>query len=149
MTAVDPVPAEFFINDLATVVVTIVAAQSQPFPALTLVADPEQWEMIDLLQLFHLRWDARHEGVVSGDRPVTIEIRLADDVDRAPLPDDPAALAAFVAAAGGRDVEPWRDAQRWYALNVTEEIDLPPELATLGEVRSGFSTVWADTPTDV
>lgn len=144
MIDIDPVPAEFFINDEATVAVTIVAAQTEPDVALTLQADPAHWETIDLLQLFQLRWDARHEGVVSGERPVWIEIKPASDVDVDPLPDDPAGLAAFVAAAGGRDEEPWRDAQRWYALSVTEAVDLPPELAALGEVRSGFATVWAD-----
>lgn len=144
MIDIDPVPAEFFINDEATVAVTIVAAQPGPVPALTLQAEPAQWEMIDLLQLFHLRWDARHEGAVSGERPVDIVIALAHDVDPAPLPDDPAALAAYVAGAEGRDQVPWRDQQRWFAREVTEAVDLPPELAPLGDVRSGFATVWAD-----
>lgn len=144
MTAIAPTPAEFFINDVATVAVDIVGAVPGGEPTLTLAADPSAWETIDLLQLFNLRWDARHEGAVAGDAGVEIVVRLDVDVDTSALPTDPGELAAFVAAAGGRDETPWRDARRWFALEVTEAVDVPAELAELGEVRSGFTTTWAD-----
>jgi len=146
VTDVGPVHVEFLINDVATVPVDIVAATTGARPALTLAAGPAEWETIDLLQLFNLRWDVRHDGAVSGGQPVQIVVALDPEIDAGELPGTPDELAAFVAAAGARDEQPWRDSQRWFALEVTEQIDLPAELAALGEVRSGFTTSWGDAP---
>jgi hypothetical protein len=35
-----------------------------------------------------------------------------------------------------------RSTVNWYALEVTEPVPLPPELAAKGEVRQGFTTTW-------
>lgn len=106
---------------------------------LLIEVDPEQWEMIDLVMLFHLRWDVRGDGEVSGDRPVQLELRLDPSLaDSAADVDLPTGLARL-------DPEhPLLSTQSWYALEATEAVDLPPSLAGKGELRSGFSTTWVE-----
>jgi len=143
-TLAAPVPVAFHINEVATVPVTIVAAGTDGgLPALTVEADPSVWESIDLGILFHLGWDQRGDGEVSGALPVQIVIRIDPDaVDPSELPADADALAAAVAAAP--DDSPLRFHASWYALEVTEPVELPAELAAAGDVRTGFTTIWAD-----
>jgi hypothetical protein len=132
---------DFQLNEFATVSTQALALRrAGDTVELTVAVEPEQWETIDLLELFHLGLAHRHEGSVSGAQPVQIELRLDPAVAAglAELPADPEAVTA--APAGS----PLRDNTSWYALAVTEAVDLPPGMTELGEVRSGFATAWAD-----
>ncbi len=105
---------------------------------ITVDADPATWETIDLAMLFNLRWDVRNDGVISGDTPVQIVLRLdAELVDQLPDGDPVEALASLDAD------HPLRSNTNWYALEVTEAVELPPSLAGTGDLRSGFTTNWA------
>jgi hypothetical protein len=135
------VAIDFQLNEFATVSTQAVAiAPGSDTIVLTVEAAPEQWETIDLLEMFHLGLAQRHEGSVSGTQPVQIELRLDPSI-AAGVGELPADLAAIAAAPEG---SPLRENTSWYALAVTEAVDLPPEMAQLGAVRSGFTTVWAD-----
>ena len=139
MNAAAPIVVEFAFNEFATVSGTLVTAAPD---ALTVEFAPDVWEQIDLLQLFHLRWDVRGDGSVSGTGPVQIELRL-DPALAATR--DPGDLGEVVAAA--TDESPLRQQVSWYARSVTEAVDLPPDLAEMGEVRAGFATTWGDPAT--
>lgn len=131
----------FSVNPAFGVEGTLVEGPTDADGALRLIVEfaPDDWETIDMLMLFHLGWDERHDGSVSGTRPVQVEMRLDPEVAAATGPlDGPDELAALA------DDHPARNQANWYALNVTEAVDLPPELAGAGDVRSGFSTVWSD-----
>jgi hypothetical protein len=133
-----PYPVTFRIPSGADLPVRVLSATADEAGARLLIeADPEQWQLIDLVMLFHLRWDVRSEGEVSGDRPVQLELRVDPElVDVAADLDLPGALA-------GLDPQhPLLSTQSWYALEATEAVDLPPSLAGKGELRSGFSTTW-------
>lgn len=149
MTPVEPLGIVFQINDVTALEATIIAAERRtgsddPEVRLTIEVAPPAWETADLLMLFHLDWDARREGSVSGAQPVQIELRLdADAANPDDLPQAPETLAAAI--SGAADDSPLRAETSWYALAVTEPVDLPPELAGKGNVRSGFTTTWADT----
>lgn len=107
----------------------------------------EIWETIDLVDAFNLDSEARQPGQITGDGDVQIELRLAD----AEVP----ALIKTIAGMTPRDGvaelaesptdSPLLITENWFALHVTEAVELPPELQGPGrEVRSGFSTVWVD-----
>lgn len=112
-------------------------------PTLTFEVDAETWHQIDMMMLFHLAWDKRHEGDLTEGGNVQIVVRL-----------DPELVESFDAAVSGDDLvagfaalpedDPLRSTQAWYGLEVTEAVPLPPSLADKGELRSGFRTVWAD-----
>lgn len=140
---------EFDLNEFATVGgVAVATAATAGTVQLTIEVEPSVWETIDLLQLFHLGWAERREGSVSGSEPVQIELRLDPAVaaEVGPLPGEPAGLADAIAGAPAGS--PLRANTSWYAVSVTEAVDLPPELAELGEVRSGFATTWGDPAPD-
>jgi hypothetical protein len=133
-----PTPVTFRIPSGADLPVRVLSASKGDDGARLLIeADPEQWNTIDLVMLFHLRWDVRDEGEVSGDLPVQIDLRvdplLFDEVRALDLP-------AGLASLDPQD--PLLSTQSWYALEVTEAVDLPPSLADTGEVRTGFTTGW-------
>jgi hypothetical protein len=99
----------------------------------------EEWETIDLVMLFNLRWDRRNPGEISGDTAVRILLQLdpalVASVDGADIVDTLAALP---------EDDDLRSTTSWYGLEVTEEVALPPALAAKGEVRQGFTTTWRD-----
>lgn len=131
----------FAINPAAGIDGSVVDGPAATGGTLQLTAEfsVEDWETIDLLMLFHLGWDERHPGSVSGQQPVQVELRLDPQVAAASgVLDDPARLAVLA------DDDPALDQASWYALNATEAVELPPGLADAGEVRSGFSTIWTD-----
>lgn len=114
------------------------AEQTSDGVRLVIEVDPDVWQTIDLVMLFHLRWDVRNPGEVSGEGPVQIHLRL-DDALVATAADVtlPAALNDLP------DDHPLRSTQSWYATEATEAVDLPPALAGSGELRQGFTTKWA------
>jgi len=139
VTRVDPVAVTFDINDVTSIDATVVAAAlAGDRIVLTIELAPEEWERADLLMLFHLDWDVRNPGTVSGSVPVEVEIRLAA-LDDSP-PSDPTAIVDLLAEAPPGAA--LRAETNWYALEVTEPVDLPPDLAALGQARTGFTTTW-------
>lgn len=135
----------------ASFAVAVVDVRVHPHDDVRVVveADPETWDTIDLAMYFHLRWEIRHAGEVSGTRPVQLELRLAPallaspDVGRWTASDDPVAWFTYLGPE-----HPLRSVNAWYAATVTEAVDLPPGLAGTGELRTGFSTRWAETLDD-
>ncbi|MGB0114880.1 MAG: hypothetical protein WBP59_16800 [Ilumatobacteraceae bacterium] len=97
----------------------------------------EEWEMIDLVMYFNLDWNCRHPGEIVGDGIVRILMQLDPAlVDRVVSDDVYAELAALPVD------DELRSTKNWYALEVTEAVELPPSLADKGEVRQGFTTTW-------
>lgn len=115
---------------------------------LTIEVGPEQWSMIDMVMLFHLEWSNRHDGELVEAGDVQLELRLDQQFvgELQPLVDpDDRTGATIAAVVAGLDADhPLLDPQSWYALRVTEAVPLPPDLTDKGEVRSGFTTIWAD-----
>ena len=117
--------------------------QTEKGVELVIEVDAETWEAADLLILFNLQWDKRHEGKISGAKPVQISMFL----DRAlykSLKSSGELLAdkdAYMSAAADH---PMRSTAAWFATEVTEEVDLPEELKELGTLRTGFLTHWKD-----
>lgn len=97
----------------------------------------EEWEMIDLVMYFNLRWDIRNPGEISGDGAVQILMQLDPALAGRITGDD--VLAELQALPIDDEL---RSTTTWYALEVTEAVPLPPELAAKGEVRQGFTTTW-------
>lgn len=97
----------------------------------------EEWEMIDLVMYFNLRWDRRNPGEIVGDGVVRILLQLDPDLADRVTGDDVYGL--LVALPVEDDL---RSTVNWYGLEVTEKVSLPPELAAKGEVRQGFTTTW-------
>jgi hypothetical protein len=104
---------------------------------------PSVWESIDMVMLFNLTWNNRNEGSVSGEKPLEITMMFSKElykemkVSGTLLTDSSAFLAA------GKD-HPMKSTTNWYITTVTEEVDLPDHLKTMGTVRQGFTTKWKD-----
>lgn len=113
---------------------------------LTIELAPDDWEMADMNMLFHTQWNDRNEGEIVEGGDVRIEMRLAPSLvgEALALAGDGDALAAAIAGLDRQ--HPLRSTQAWYAMKVTEEIPLPPQLAAKGEVRTGFTTKWDTQP---
>lgn len=105
--------------------------------------DPPTWEYIDLLQFFNLRWDARNPGTISGTKRVQLEIVLDPKIYDA-LTDAGTLLVSKDAFLTSDTNHPMRSVLSWFALEVTEEVDLPEHLKSMGTVREGFTTTWKD-----
>lgn len=109
----------------------------------TIEVNPETWESIDLIELFRLRLDVRNPGRISGTKPVQLEIVLDPKIYEelnvsGNLPPDEKAFLA----TGSK--HPMRSALNWFAIEVTEEVDLPEGLKDMGTLREGFTTKWKD-----
>jgi len=109
----------------------------------TVEANPEIWEYVDLLMFFNLRWDVRNEGFVSGTKPVQVKIVLDKELYNS-LQSSGQLLADQQAFFNSPLEHPMRKTTSWYALEVTEETDLPDRLKELGSLREGFTTKWKD-----
>lgn len=108
---------------------------------LTLEVNETTWESVDLLMMFNLAWDKRNAGTISGTKPVQIVMTLDKSLyktlkESGNLVTD---SAAFSALGKGH---PMRGTEAWFATEVTEEVDLPEELKSLGSLREGFTTHW-------
>lgn len=105
---------------------------------------PETWESIDLIELFKLRLDVRNPGRISGTKSVQLVIvldpKIYEELNASKaLPADQRAFLATDAK------HPARSALNWFATEVTEEVDLPESLKSMGSLREGFTTKWKDT----
>ena len=115
---------------------------------LELTLEPEAFALVDAGELLHLDVAARGPGA-AGFAPtaeVRIEARLADDLRGAGAGrvhrSAGCRRAARRAVGAGAD-SPLLSTESWFALTVTSEVDLPPELAAVGSLREGYSTRWA------
>lgn len=115
---------------------------------LTIQVPYDTWDTVDVFGAFNLEHAERGPGQITGDGDVHIELRLADDQ----VPDlirriaDKSPRDGVVELADSGDDAPALVTESWFALHVTQAVDLPPELRQSGNaVRSGFSTSWADT----
>jgi hypothetical protein len=115
---------------------------------LELTLEPEAFALVDAGELLHLDVAARGPGA-DGFAPtaeVRLEARLADDVLALALAEstDPRRAGerlGELSAAG--DDSPLLSTESWFALTVTSQVELPPELAEAGSLRMGYSTSWA------
>ena len=101
----------------------------------------EVWETIDLVMLFNLDWSIRNPGSVSGEQPVEIVMMLSKDVYRE-LKESQSLLTDSATFLQARADHPMKSTVNWYAIKVTEEVELPPHLEGLGTLREGFTTAW-------
>ena len=106
--------------------------------------DQETWESADLLMFFNLNWDKRNPGTISGTKPVQISMFLDRELYKK-LKESGDLLTDKTAFKEAKPDHPMRGTQSWFATEVTEEVDLPAELQSMGSVREGFTTHWRDT----
>jgi hypothetical protein len=115
---------------------------------LELVLAPEAFAVVDAGELLHLDVTARGPGA-AGFAPtaeVRIEARLADDLLALALAEssDPRGAGERLGELSAAEADsPLLSTESWFALTVTSQVDLPPELATAGSLREGYSTRWA------
>ncbi len=109
----------------------------------TVEVSPEVWEYVDLLMFFNLRWDVRNEGSVSGTKAVQIKMVLDKNIYQS-LKSSGQLLTDKNAFIESPLEHPMRGTTNWFALEVTEETELPDSLNELGSLREGFSTKWND-----
>lgn len=109
----------------------------------TVEASPEVWEYVDLLMFFNLRWDVRNEGSISGTKTVQIKMVLDKNIYQS-LVSSGQLLTDKNAFIESPSEHAMRGTSNWFALEVTEETDLPDRLKELGSLREGFSTKWKD-----
>lgn len=110
---------------------------------MTVELDPETWEYADLLMFFNLYWDKRHPGKISGMKEVQISMYLDRELYKE-LKARGELLADKEAYQSATPDHPMRKTTAWFATEVTEEVDLPEELKSMGTLREGFTTHWKD-----
>lgn len=102
--------------------------------------------------LFHCPPDVRGEGpeggLIAGKR-VRVEARLDDALAREHFADsDAEAVAQRLIELRESDLKhPLLETEAWYALAVTQEIDLPPDAPEGAALREGYRTSWMDART--
>lgn len=109
----------------------------------TIEVTPETWEIIDLVMLFNLQWNKRNPGSISGEKAVQIKMALDKSIydalnGRNELPTDAPALLSTDMS------HPMRSNLHWFAIEITEEVELPEALKNSGTLREGFTTHWKD-----
>lgn len=140
MSAALPAALEFQVPSGSTVPTRVLDAGREANAVVLLIeVGQEEWEMIDLVMYFNLRWDRRNPGDISGDGVVQILMQLDPALVERIDGDD-----VFASLAGAPLDDELRSTTSWYGLEVTEEVPLPPELAAKGEVRQGFTTTWRE-----
>lgn len=108
---------------------------------MTVELDAETWEYADLLQFFNLRWDKRNAGKISGIKPVQISMYLDPKIYNELKASNNLLTDKAAYMNAGKD-HPMRKTTAWFATEVTEEVDLPEELKSMGTLREGFTTHW-------
>jgi hypothetical protein len=102
---------------------------------------PEVWEYVDMNMFFNLTWNNRGPGEVSGSKPVQLGMYLGKDVYKE-LVNYGNLLTDAESFLAAPPEHPMKGTKNWYVTQVTEEVDLPPELQDKGSLRSGFITDW-------
>lgn len=110
---------------------------------LTIEAEPEVWEFIDMIMLFNLRWDVRNAGSVSGQKTVQLKMYLDPNIYSSLLQETKLITdeETFLHSDSSHIM---RGTKSWFATEVTEEVDLPESLKGQGSLREGFTTTWSD-----
>lgn len=104
---------------------------------------------IDLFQLFHcppdVRGDGPEGGLIEGKR-VRVEARLDDALAQEHFADsDAEGVAARLLDLAETDTRHiLLETESWFALAVTQAIDLPPDAPEGADLREGYRTTWAD-----
>lgn len=109
--------------------------------AVRIEVTPEVWESIDMIMMFNLTWNNRNQGSVSGDKPVQIVMMLSKELYLELMASGSLITDASTFIEAPKD-HPMRKTNQWYAIEVTEEVALPPDMADLGTLREGFTTTW-------
>lgn len=117
------------------------------------------WETFDravmMFTLFHcppdVRGDGPEGGLIPGKR-VRIEARLDDALAREHFGDpahaDAEAIATRLLDLSASDTEHvLLETESWFALTVTQALDLPPDAPEDAVLREGYRTTWADAKT--
>jgi hypothetical protein len=107
----------------------------------------EEWALIDRQRLFHLEPSVRGPGAegFQPEGPLRIEVRLNPGPRAALVAGSgahPTAIAERLAGATTTEADLLADESSWRATTVTVALDLPPDLAALGNARVGFRTLW-------
>jgi len=115
---------------------------------LDLELNPDEYAIVDRDRLFHLDPDVRHAGAerFRPEGPVRVEIELAPTLvpDLVAVAHEAAAAADHLSNVADRDpTAELLETESWYARSVSADVDLPPELAEEGVLRSGYATRWA------
>ncbi|MCA9858044.1 MAG: hypothetical protein KC458_12305, partial [Dehalococcoidia bacterium] len=87
-------------------------------------------------------------GLIEGKR-VRIEARLDDALAREHFAGaDAEAVAARLLELSESDPQHvLLETESWFALTVTQALDLPPDAPSEASLREGYRTTWADAPT--
>lgn len=135
---------EFMLNPYAAYSMTLIEFQHiNNRIEVTVEAKPEVWEYIDLLMFFNLGWDKRKEGTISGTKPVQVKMVLDKAIYNSLESTNQLLTDPNVFIESPKD-HPMRGTANWFALEVTEETDLPESMKSLGTLREGFITTWKE-----
>lgn len=135
---------EFMLNEFAPYQMTLLEFHHvHNRIVITVEASPEVWETIDLLMFFNLRWDVRNVGSISGTKEVQIKMVLDKNIYQS-LVSANQLLTDKKAFIESPSDHPMRSTTNWFALEVTEETELPESMKEMGSVREGFTTKWKD-----
>jgi hypothetical protein len=105
---------------------------------------------IDSEALFNLQPEVRgpRGGEFNAAHPVELDVAL--DAELLPTLNegitqaDEAVNRLFKLSQSGA-ANPLLDTRSWYALHVKQAVELPPDLQDAGALKTGYSTIWADT----
>ena len=107
---------------------------------------------IGLFQLFHCTPDVRGEGpeggLIEGKR-VRVEARLDDALAREHFAstDAEGVASRLSELSEGEPQHILLETESWFALHVTQAVDLPPDAPEGADLREGYRTTWADAST--
>jgi len=105
-----------------------------------------------IFQLFHCPPEVRGEGpeggLIEGKR-VRVEARLDDALAREHFAgsDAPGVAARLLELSESDPQHVLLETESWFALTVTQALDLPPGAPEGASLREGYRTAWADAPT--
>lgn len=107
---------------------------------------------VQMFQLFHCAPEVRGEGpeggLIEGKR-VRIEARLDDALAREHFAGaDAEGVAARLLELSESDPQHiLLETESWFALTVSQALDLPPDAPAGAALREGYRTTWSDSPT--
>lgn len=111
--------------------------------------DYETYRLVDEMELFNLEKDVRGQGSEDAFRPeatVEMEILLRKDIAEFIMITADTEELFFKHLSSRSEKVPGDsvlDTENWYALNVKQDVELPPALKALGTAKSGYRTEWA------
>lgn len=127
-------------NKLETKIVKLKKKNSQQV-IMTVSVDYDMFKYILESEFFHLTKDViinQSRKIFSKNKGVELDLMLNKNLMKASEADEKILLEYLTENINEAIINP----DNWYVLNVKQEEDLPPELAALGKVKTGFSTKW-------